>query len=178
MKIELEMSNILISKPIKPGKYLVFMKNENKEGWGWRFFDGRDFSTKQFDAPIVWWLESPPVPPLMVGDTSPPSETKLKRYLISWHSTYLADEGCTEPPFQVWIKILSAIRKQYGSKEIVAMHAVIDSTGEDEIWAAIGKNFPDYKMGLCSEVAKDFQPAAKWFPEFEGRTGLVAEDDG
>lgn len=27
----------------------------------------------------------------------------MKRYWISWYSGYYADEGCTAPPFQVWI---------------------------------------------------------------------------
>lgn len=61
-KVELEMFEYPASKPAEMGNYLVFMRNENKEGWGWRFFNGEAFSDQEFDAPIIFWLERPTVP--------------------------------------------------------------------------------------------------------------------
>lgn len=61
-KVELEMSEYPAAKPAEMGNYLVFMRNENKEGWGWRLFNGKAFSDQEFDAPIIFWLERPPVP--------------------------------------------------------------------------------------------------------------------
>lgn len=120
----------------------------------------------------------------------------MARYWISWYSGYYADEGCTEPPFQVWVTG-SRERRNYGltaeqyahylalddsneaakylddhSKDTATICAMVDAESEDEIWQVVTKHFPDQRYRFC-ELQDD--PAAVTgdrFSDFENRTSL------
>lgn len=108
----------------------------------------------------------------------PQGETKLTRYWVGWRGVNYTEEECTKPPFQVWITGIDTRKKDTDGIRRHHMVALLDAPEEDEVWAAIGKYFPNYERAFCSEEAADFQPEADRFPGFEGRTGLVLRDEG
>lgn len=104
----------------------------------------------------------------------------MRRFWVSWYSGYYADEGCTKPPFRVWITG-QAERHNYGltnkkyatyckiqdedradayldkhGKDTATICAIIDAENEEEIWPVIAKHFPDYKFRFCEERAIDW----------------------
>jgi len=119
----------------------------------------------------------------------------MARYWISWYSGYYADEGCTTPPFQVWISG-SRERPNYGlteeqhkhylslededemdeflsehSKDTATICAMVDAESEDEIWAVVGKHFPDYRERFI-EPQESNAVTGDRFGNFENRTSL------
>ena len=119
----------------------------------------------------------------------------MKRYWISWWSGYYADEGCTRPPFQVWISGYKE-REHHGltpeqlaesikldnedkyfayldkyRKDDASICALVDAKNEEEIWETISKHFPDYKIRFCEEKDLDFTPSNR-FGNFENKTSL------
>jgi len=119
----------------------------------------------------------------------------MTRYWISWYSGYYADEGCTTPPFQVWITG-SRERPNYGltperlaeynaftdedeadeylnehSKDTATICALVDAESSDEIWEVIGKYFPDYEERFI-EMREANHTLGDRFMDFEGRTSL------
>jgi hypothetical protein len=94
----------------------------------------------------------------------------MNRYWVSWYSGYYADEGCTEPPFQVWI---SGYHKRPDSKERddCIICALIDAPSENDIWYIVAKYFPDYQERFCEKRDKDYIPGDR-FPGFENKTSL------
>lgn len=97
----------------------------------------------------------------------------MKRYWVSWWSGYYEDEGCSQPPFQMWI---SGQRDRVNSdpdseRDEASCCAVIDANSEAEIWAVVAKHFPDYEQRFCTEREDDFKPGDR-FPGFEGKTTL------
>lgn len=99
-----------------------------------------------------------------------------KRYWVSWWSGYYADEGCTAPPFQVWI---SGSRERAASdgRDEISLCAVIDAESEKQIWTAVSCHFPDYEPRFCNEMPDGWQPSNR-FPGFEGRTSLEQKREG
>ncbi len=93
---------------------------------------------------------------------------RVSRYWVSWWSGYYANEGCTKPPFQVWI---SGYRERADGMDECAICAVIDAEREDEIWEAVHKHFPDCEERFCEQKDDDFCPGDR-FPGFDGRTSL------
>lgn len=95
----------------------------------------------------------------------------IHRYWVSWWSGYYISEGCTEPPFKVWIS--GSKERQDGSqKDDLSICAVIDAENENEIWQVVKKHFPDYKGRFCIEKPDDFSPGDR-FPDFdENKTRL------
>lgn len=105
----------------------------------------------------------------------------MKRYWVSWISGYYEDEGCTAPPYQVWISgqmdRRSGLPKKFkgkngGEKDDCTICAVIDANSEDEIWDSVHKHFPDYEERFINEVEPDYEPGDR-FPGFDpNRTKL------
>lgn len=103
----------------------------------------------------------------------------MKRFWVSWISGYYGDEGCTTPPFQVWISghmdRRSGLPTEFETgnpKDDCTICAVIDANSEDEIWPVIAKHFPDYEQRFCEERKIDYIPGDR-FPDFENKTSLV-----
>lgn len=94
-------------------------------------------------------------------------ETK-KRFWVSWWSGYYEDEGCTQPPFQLWI---SGERSRADDLTEISIVSVIDAESEEQIWGAVKKHFPDMQPRFCEQTAPDYKPG-KRFPGFENRTSL------
>jgi len=109
----------------------------------------------------------------------------MQRWWVSWWSGYYADEGCTEPPFQVWI---SGYRDRDNAPEHCptcgldtkrdrdecSICAVIDAESEKQIWEVVAKHFPDYEERFCTPKEQDFEPGDR-FPGFESKTSLTGE---
>ena len=100
----------------------------------------------------------------------------LTRYWVSWWSGYWADEGCTEPDFQLWI---SGQRDRENkdpesNRDECSICAVIDADNEQEIEEVIAEHFPDYEMRFCNPCEPDWVPNDR-FPGFQGRTALRKE---
>ena len=119
----------------------------------------------------------------------------MNRYWVSWYSGYYEDEGCTEPPFQVWITgsrqrpddgLTPTELAEYQriedpdeasefldehSRDTATICAMIDSESEDEIWQVIGKHFPDYRQRFI-EPCEPGQIPGDRFGNFENRTSL------
>lgn len=95
----------------------------------------------------------------------------MNRYWVSWWSGYYKDEGCTTPPFQIWISGQKA-RSNTTEKDDCSICAVIDANNENEIWPVIKKHFPDYEPRFCSLRENDFNPGDR-FQDFKNKTSLV-----
>lgn len=96
----------------------------------------------------------------------------MRRYWVSWWSSYHINKGCTKPPFQVWISGERGKSAEDDMLEDVSLCAVIDAESEQQIWDAVKKHFPDYEERFCNAVEADFTPNNR-FPGFEGKTSLV-----
>lgn len=120
----------------------------------------------------------------------------MKRFWISWYSGYYADEGCTTPPFQVWISG-SRGRPNDGmtdeqhahylaiedadeadeyyekhAKDTATICALVDAESEDDIWPVVAKHFPDYQQRFCEEPGAGWTPSDR-FGNFENKTSLI-----
>jgi len=119
----------------------------------------------------------------------------MARYWISWYSGYYADEGCTTPPFQVWITgsrqrpndgltaEQMAVHASFTdedeaedyldehSKDTATICALVDASTEDEIWEVVRKHFPDYEQRFIEPCPDDHTPGDR-FGNFENRTSL------
>ena len=101
----------------------------------------------------------------------------MKRFWVSWWSGYYEDEGCTEPPFQVWTtgqRFREDINNPFNTdteRSDVSLCAVIDAPEEVFILPVIYKHFPDCEMRFCEQKRIDWQPGDR-FQDFEGRTSL------
>lgn len=107
----------------------------------------------------------------------------MNRYWVSWWSGYYEDEGCTKPPFDVWISGQKE-RHNYGlteeqSKELSKIEntdayydfldkngktdcsicACVDAKSEEEIWEVVAKHFPDYDPRFCEVKENDYNPS-------------------
>jgi len=119
----------------------------------------------------------------------------MKRYWISWYSGYYEDEGCSEPPFQVWISG-SRERPNHGlsdekyaeylkiededegyefidkhGRDTATICAMVEAESVDEIWQVVGKYFPDHKERFCEEQ-EDGAVTGDRFGNFEGKVSL------
>ena len=94
---------------------------------------------------------------------------ELNRYWVSWYSAYLIDEGCTKPPFQIWI---SGTREREDEIEECTICSVIDAESEDQLWNVIQKHFPDCEKRFCKKVEKDYKPGNR-FTGFRNETSLT-----
>jgi hypothetical protein len=95
------------------------------------------------------------------------------RYWVSWYSGYYSDEGCSGPPFQVWISGCTD-RNDASGRDVCTMCAVIDATDEKAIWEVVAKHFPDYRPRFCETRADNYRPGDR-FPGFENRTSLYRQ---
>ena len=100
----------------------------------------------------------------------------MNRYWVSWWSGYYADEGCSEPPFELWIsgQRFRENEDPDSERDECSICAVIDAENEDDIWKSVAKHFPDYEERFCELRDQDFVPGDR-FPGFENRTSLTAE---
>lgn len=92
----------------------------------------------------------------------------MSRWWVSWWSGYYDDEGCTEPPFQVWI---TGSRDRDETRNEVSLCAVIDADSEAVIWDSVLEHFPDYVGRFCEPVDPDWIPGDR-FRDYQGRTAL------
>ena len=123
-----------------------------------------------------------------------------RRYWVSWWSGYYEDEGCTKPPFQIWIsgqrdrpnlglsdemyEHLKAVTNdddysdfvQTYSRSDYSICAVIDAETELDVLAALKIYFPDREPRFCVEHPMDFTPGDR-FPNFENKTSLEEKND-
>lgn len=95
----------------------------------------------------------------------------MKRYWASWHSTYHVEDGCTAPPFQVWISGHSMDEDAYGI-EVCSIVAVVDALNVRSVWQCVRNHFPDYRERFIEHVPNDYVPGDR-FPGFEGKTSIV-----
>ncbi len=100
-------------------------------------------------------------------------QNSMTRFWVSWWSGYYESEGCTEPPFQVWISgaRLRSEDAEDTEKDDVSICAVIDAENEEQIWEVVGKHFPDYESRFCNHKESDWQPGDR-FPDFQNQTQL------
>lgn len=86
------------------------------------------------------------------------------RYWVSWWSGYYADEGCTKPPFQVWV---SGTRPRLNDekRDDCSICAVIDAESASEVETIVAHHFPDYEMRFIEFKDADWQPPADRFPK-------------
>jgi hypothetical protein len=95
----------------------------------------------------------------------------LNRYWVSWWSGYYESEGCSEPPFQIWVTGYRDRKKD--DKDEESFCAVIDAESEHKIRVAIRKYFPDYELRFCNLAETNWTPESGGrFPNYEGRTLL------
>ena len=95
----------------------------------------------------------------------------VNRYWVSWWSGLYEDEGCSKPPFQVWVSGYRERRSGAKDQDECSMCAVIESDSKDEIWEVVEKYYPDYEERFCEERESDFVPGDR-FPGFENRVSL------
>lgn len=121
----------------------------------------------------------------------------MNRYWISWWSGYYEEEGCTDPPFQIWIsgqkereddglnkeqlEMLSKIQdsdeydaflNQY-SKDDCSICACVDAESEEDIWKVVAHHFPDYEPRFCELENTDYDPSIGGrFANFKNKTSL------
>ena len=99
----------------------------------------------------------------------------MKRYWVSWWSGYYEKDGCTKPPFQIWVSgERDRINDNGVMKNDLSICAVIDAENENQIWDAVGKYFPDYEKRFIDEAKADFSPGNR-FPNFNNQTSLIEE---
>lgn len=98
----------------------------------------------------------------------------MNRYWVSWISGYYSDEGCSKPPFKVWISGQMERRSGHPSKfegtenekDDCTICSMIDAHSEEEIWEAVKKYFPDYAPRFIEPRASDAKPGDR-FPGFD-----------
>ena len=108
----------------------------------------------------------------------------MTRYWVSWYSGYYTDEGCSKPPFQVWISGTAERRshlpqkfenfegdEEDNVKDDCTICAMIDAESEEDIWKVVEKHFYDYDPRFCTEEEPDAVPSDR-FPDFENKTSL------
>lgn len=101
-------------------------------------------------------------------------EKEINRYWVSWWSGFYENEGCTLPPFQIWI---SGHRDRSDGQTEVSICTMIDAECECEIWKVVDQHFPDYEERFCDKRRNnDAVPESSRFPGFENRTSLHPED--
>ena len=90
----------------------------------------------------------------------------MKRYWVSWMSGYYLDEGCTTPPFIVWVTgYISRVNNETDDRDDCNICAVIDAESEQEVWEMINNHFPDYKERFIEEKDLDWEPNSVRFPK-------------
>lgn len=94
----------------------------------------------------------------------------MKRFWVSWISGYYGDEGCTTPPFQVWISGQMCRRPHLpqafesgNEKDDCIICAVIDAEKEEDIWPVVANHFPDYEQRFCEEREPDYVPGGRTY---------------
>lgn len=93
----------------------------------------------------------------------------LKKFWVSWWTKYLASDGCTQPPFQMWESGMKS--DEDGLYTISSMVALVEASEQQEIWSVIKNHFPDYEQRMCEPVADNWKPGDR-FPDFQNRTNL------
>jgi len=104
----------------------------------------------------------------------------MNRYWCSWWSGYYLDEGCSMPPFQIWISTERArIGNPPGKDERteVGICALIDSDSKDKIMESIKRHFPDFEMRFMNEHNLDFEPPEHLCPNFKNQTLLTNDKE-
>lgn len=85
------------------------------------------------------------------------------RYWVSWYSGYYADEGCTKPPFEVWVS--GHHNRDGGDRDDCSICAVLDAESETQVWYIVAKYFPDYKQRFCNEVTTVWKPGNRFIQD-------------
>jgi hypothetical protein len=96
---------------------------------------------------------------------------KKSRFWVSWWSGCCTLDGCSEPPFQIWV---TGQGNTPDGRDILAICAVIDAKGESEVWEAVKRHFPDFIERFCEKRNRNYTPLECRFPGFENRTSRAS----
>lgn len=103
----------------------------------------------------------------------------MQKYWISFYSGYYEDEGCSKPPFQVWMSgqcerrtHLPQVFENGYEKDDGIWCALVESHNTENIWKTVEKHFPDYEERFCHEVESDWIPNDR-FPDFQNCISLI-----
>lgn len=93
----------------------------------------------------------------------------MQRYWVSWYSFNYAKDGCTSPPFQAWVTGETM-------EDEWIFCALVEANKEADVWDAIKRHYPDYRMRFINDAEPDWIPNNR-FPDFENRTSLTFEKE-
>ena len=106
----------------------------------------------------------------------------MTKFWTSWWSGYYADEGCTTPPFTIWVTgyrdrdNFGMTAEQYAIYETIepgdaayayvdehardncSICALIEAEDEKDVWLLVQKHFPDYEERFCNARPDNFDP--------------------
>ncbi len=100
---------------------------------------------------------------------------KTTRYWVSWWSGAYADQGATNPPFQIWTMEHRPSRStdwNNKARDDLALTAVIDAPNAAAIWESVRLHFPDAEPRWAEPRPDNWHPADV-FPGWEDRTSLA-----
>ncbi|EGO63565.1 hypothetical protein [Acetonema longum] len=90
----------------------------------------------------------------------------MKRFWASWYSGNYVDEGCTKPPFKIWISEYEeyeiVLRDDNSGREDCTIYAVIDIENEEMLWALVEEHYPDFRERFCIEKPLDWNPGERF----------------
>lgn len=84
----------------------------------------------------------------------------MKKYWVSWVSGYYSDEGCSKPPYPVWIT--GQLERPAGLRSDCTICAVIQAENEEEVWNSVAKHFPDYQTRFIIEKDSNWIPGNRF----------------
>ncbi len=90
-------------------------------------------------------------------------EDRMK-FWASWWSGNFANEGCTEPPFHVWV---SGERDRADGKDEWSICGHLAFPSEEALRESVAKHYPDCEWRFVKEVGDDFKPNNR-FPPHKG----------
>lgn len=90
-----------------------------------------------------------------------PIVSDRQRFWASWWSGRFTSEGCTQPPYRVFV---SGTRDRNGSSGLDDESCVlwIEAEDEDAVRTAITPYFPDYEERFVERVGRDWVPGDRW----------------
>lgn len=89
----------------------------------------------------------------------------MPRHWASWWSGNYADEGCTKPPFKVWVSSYRDRDKDPDNeRDECSMCAVIDAVDDIEVINLIKKHYPDYELRFIDAKSDEWKPPRGRFP--------------
>lgn len=84
------------------------------------------------------------------------------KFWAGWYSGYYADEGCTKPPFEVWVTGYRP--RPRGERDDCTICAVIEAENEVSVWEIVSQYFTDFLERFCEPKPDDWEPPLPRFP--------------